>query len=414
MTNESNGAMPCVLSTSTRCCASVVPVRPQPQGSQRRRLWHLGGHAHCPIVGVCLPAEALRRIAGKLMVGMAPANDYELHCFATQDCRSRTPLADAVQRDLDRRYAAFLRRAAPCKTADDLMEWWLANSDGAELPGALWAVVTHARCSTNLEHAVLAEVHMMQHQLGHAERADHARSSALEGKCEALTEALQSANLRLAAQADAHRGERERLQAQAVCLRGQLLARDASLLQLQQETEQLRSAHPDLPQRLALRRRLADQDERLVMLQRALTQVQQDARRAPTQPVPSSLSAASNEPAVDADDDEPDASLDARAVLCVGGRSAVVPAYRRLVESRGGRFAHHDGGEKDNVQRLEATLSAADLVICQTGCISHDAYWRVKDHCKRTGTRCLFVRNPSAHSLQRALVEATKPLEVER
>jgi hypothetical protein len=409
MTNEANGTMPCVLSTSTRCCASVVSIRPQPQGSQRRRLWHLGGHAHCPIVGVCLPAEALRRIADKLMVGMAPANDYELHCYATQDCRSRTPLADAVQRDLDRRYAAFLRRASACKTADDLMEWWLANSDGAELPGALWAVVTHARCSTNLEHAVLAEVHMMQHQLGHAERADHARVSALQGKCDALTEALQSANTRLTAQAEAHRGERERLQAQAVCLRGQLLARDASLLQLHEETEQLRSAHPDLPQRLALRRRLADQDERLLTLQRALTQAQDDARRAPTQRVPSPLSAASNEPA--ADTSECNESLSARAVLCVGGRSAVVPVYRRLVESRGGRFAHHDGGEKDNVQRLEATLSAADLVICQTGCISHDAYWRVKDHCKRTGKRCLFVDNPSAASLQRALARVTTTLE---
>jgi hypothetical protein len=50
------------------------------------------------------------------------------------------------------------------------------------------------------------------------------------------------------------------------------------------------------------------------------------------------------------------------------------------------------------------TLAAADLVICQTGCISHDAYWRVKDHCKRTGKRCVFVENPSRSGLQRALL----------
>ena len=61
-------------------------------------------------------------------------------------------------------------------------------------------------------------------------------------------------------------------------------------------------------------------------------------------------------------------------------------------------------------QLLEDSLHAADLVICQTGCISDGAYWRVKDHCKRTGKRCLFVDNPSRSALLRALDEA--PAEV--
>jgi hypothetical protein len=42
-------------------------------------------------------------------------------------------------------------------------------------------------------------------------------------------------------------------------------------------------------------------------------------------------------------------------------------------------------------------------VICQTGCISHNAYWRVKEHCKRTGKRCVFVENPSSTSFSRGL-----------
>jgi hypothetical protein len=86
-----------------------------------------------------------------------------------------------------------------------------------------------------------------------------------------------------------------------------------------------------------------------------------------------------------------------------------VPAYRQLLEQEGARFLHHDGGEEDNAARLDHTLAAADLVICQTGCISHDAYWRVKDHCKRTGKPCLFVDNPSRSSLQRALVHWYEP-----
>ena len=90
-------------------------------------------------------------------------------------------------------------------------------------------------------------------------------------------------------------------------------------------------------------------------------------------------------------------------MLCVGGRNGSLANYREVVEKVGGRFAHHDGGLEDSQNVLDASLSAADLVICQTGCISHNAYWKVKDFCKRTGKRCVFVENPSASSLARGL-----------
>lgn len=95
--------------------------------------------------------------------------------------------------------------------------------------------------------------------------------------------------------------------------------------------------------------------------------------------------------------------LSNQTVLCVGGRTAAVPLYRYVVERTGGRFLHHDGGEHHCIGKLDTTLAAADLVICQTGCISHDAYWRVKEHCKRTGKRCAFVETPSKAALQKAL-----------
>ena len=40
---------------------------------------------------------------------------------------------------------------------------------------------------------------------------------------------------------------------------------------------------------------------------------------------------------------------------------------------------------------MDEGLAAADMVICQTGCISHDDYWRVHDHCRRTGKPCILV-----------------------
>ncbi|WP_328589838.1 DUF2325 domain-containing protein [Derxia lacustris] len=99
----------------------------------------------------------------------------------------------------------------------------------------------------------------------------------------------------------------------------------------------------------------------------------------------------------------PAAALRDRAVLCVGGRVNHLARYRQTVEDSGARFLHHDGGLEDKPAQLDSCLAAADLVICQTGCISHAAYWRVKDHCKRTGKRCVFVENPSVASLVRSL-----------
>jgi hypothetical protein len=49
-----------------------------------------------------------------------------------------------------------------------------------------------------------------------------------------------------------------------------------------------------------------------------------------------------------------------------------------------------------DADQLEASLGSADLVICQTGCLSHGDYWRVQDHCKRTGKACVLVAQPEA------------------
>ena len=119
----------------------------------------------------------------------------------------------------------------------------------------------------------------------------------------------------------------------------------------------------------------------------------------PAQPTPPSPAAAGIAPIGDI---EPPA-LRAASVLCVGGRSGHVPLYRELVERHGGIFVHHDGGLEDNPRRLDAQLAAADLVFCQTGCLNHNAYARVKEHCKRSGKPCVYLDKPGAGSFARAL-----------
>ena len=382
-------------------------------GSRRRRLWELGSHAHCPVIGVCLPIAALRRITDKVNGGTTIATDYELHCGVIAESRSRTRLAEAVQKALDRRYALPLRQAARCKDADALAQWW-TEAAAQDLGGALWATLSHARCTEALEHRVLGEVHMLQHQVGMATRADLARFEALIDENAVLARQLAEAQQRSTRLAAEQARRRDALEAEQVRLRAELITRDTALAELRERLQALQQAAPDLPERLALANEQRAQAERILALQRALAQAREEAERQRRRA--EDLLAEAAEPA-GANTDAPAAGADGRAehappvlndraVLCVGGRSASVPAYRQVIERTGGRFLHHDGGEEDKVAQLDATLAAADLVICQTGCVSHDAYWRVKDHCKRTGKRCLFVDNPSRAALERALQRA--------
>jgi hypothetical protein len=63
----------------------------------------------------------------------------------------------------------------------------------------------------------------------------------------------------------------------------------------------------------------------------------------------------------------------------------------------------------DDLTDLEGSFEAADLVICQTGCLSHGAYWRVQDHCRRTGKTCVLVEQSAVAQI--AGFEPTSPSE---
>ncbi|MFJ3056153.1 DUF2325 domain-containing protein [Herbaspirillum sp. NPDC087042] len=85
-------------------------------------------------------------------------------------------------------------------------------------------------------------------------------------------------------------------------------------------------------------------------------------------------------------------SLADRCVLCVGGLTGARNHYRAEIETRDGRFLHHDGGREDNLHRLTPMLAAADIVICASGNISHNAYHLVKSTCKKLGKPCVLVK----------------------
>ncbi|MFH7042897.1 DUF2325 domain-containing protein [Paucibacter sp. JuS9] len=384
--------------------ALPVPASVSQQGSRRRRLWEMPSQALCPVIGVCLPMPLLRRRLAKVLGGLAMAGDYELHCGAINDCNRRSPIAELLQKELDQRYAPALRLSAQHKSTEALARWWAAAQHGNDVPGALWATLTHARCDTALQELVLRGIHMLQHQVGSAERADLVRIDTLQEENRVLGRELAQAQSRNTRLTQERALEMERLQADNLRMRAELVGRDTLLAGLREEMQALEAAVPGLRHRQEQSEHIRVQLARIHELERSLliAQQQQQRERRRAEDALQALAAASSVTTL-ADAEQALPELNERSVLCVGGRQSVVPVYRQLIERTGGRFLHHDGGEEDAVGKLDASLAAADLVICQTGCISHDAYWRVKDHCKRHGKRCVFVDKPSASSLQRAL-----------
>ena len=387
------------------CCDDAGTMLPHAAaGSRRRRLWQLDASTHCPVLGVCVPIAVLRRIVMRDVANCADDDDdYRVHCLAVNACKQRCAPAEALHKELERRYAAELRQVAAVKSVAELSGAWREARDGQRMPGVLWAVLTHPRCDAQLEQQMLADVHMLQHQRGALQRVDQARFDAVQKENAALRqqiEALLSCKHKLSVELAQHA---QRAQAQAMQSRAQAIGHDTALAALRDELHELQASAPRLKPRAELARHAQLLGARVAAVEGELLDAQQRAAR-DRQRAQQALSALPHGEA-QSPAPPPAPALDDRAVLCVGGRAASVPLYRHIVEGRGARFLHHDGGAEQSAQQLDATLSAADLVICQTGCISHGAYWRVKDHCKRHGKRCVFVDKPGSAALKRALAQ---------
>jgi hypothetical protein len=375
-----------------------VVALPEPAtGSRRKRLWEMPSNCHCPVIGVCLPIGVLRRVLGKALGGEVQHDDYEAHVGAVSECGVRNRVSEALQRELDRRCAIVLRRFALARTTAAVQALWCDAVAAGDIAAALWATLSHARCDADLQQLVLREVHMIQHQAGAANRADLQRVDTLASDNQRLAQELERLHQR-SVQAQAERqADIERLSAALVQARAQLIGRDTLLAAQRAQLEDFQQHAPDLPARRDLARRLENQLERNRTLQ-AQINLLHDSRAVAAEPE-------RPEPATEPPAAPPD--LAERSVLCVGGRSGSVTQYRDVVERHGGRFLHHDGGLEDNPHRLESSLAAADVVICQAGCLSHNAYWRVKDHCKRHGKRCVYLDQPGVAGFERGLARAT-------
>jgi len=386
-------------------CSNPLPTAP---GSRRRRLWDLPHQCHCPVVGVCFALPVLRQLVNKALGGKAIADDYDVHLGAVAECMQRNRLSELLQKNLESRYASVVQAMRGAKDTRALADMWAAAVRRGDVAGALWAVLTHPRCDELLQEVVLRDMHMLQHQAGAAVRVDIARFNELVKENGVLGREFGRVQERCTRVIAEKSAEIDRLAAQLVQQRAAVIAKDSHIAFLVQDLERLKASLPEYEDTLRLRRKLEQLGARQAALEGQNAQLRQQLTEAQHQLNLRDGGCVAEAAAVQQDDGPSEGTdLKQKTILCVGGRNGNVSNYRDVVERAGGHFAHHDGGLEDKQGALDAVLAAADLVICQTGCISHNAYWRVKDFCKRSGKQCVFVENPSTTALSRTLQQIT-------
>ncbi|MFZ4284780.1 DUF2325 domain-containing protein [Variovorax sp. HJSM1_2] len=174
------------------------------------------------------------------------------------------------------------------------------------------------------------------------------------------------------------RADVAKLQAEQMRLRAAVIQRDTALALAREDQAALHAKLPGLPKRVVLAQRVELLKQRVQSLMRERLHWQWHGARTTTPQAAQALTPR---------------ELQNKSVLCLGDTQHAVAA-RQVVESAGGQVLSYATADTENLAVLEASLIAADLVICQTGCLSHGAYWRVQDHCKRTGKTCVMVDQP--------------------
>jgi hypothetical protein len=383
----------------------IVDV-PLANGSRRHRLWELTHRYHCPVIGVCFKLGEIREMVLKVMTFPHRPTDYEVHCTAASECGARTPLSSLLHKTLEKKYALAIQRCKPLKAAEELARKWREAVAGDDVPGMFWAVLTHPASTEEFRLQVYADIHMLQHQIGAGVRREQQAWTKLQEENAILGRELSRMQQRVTESCNRYIEQVADLKAQLDAARTEAVQQQALAERHAAERDSLREQSADANEIMRLMYRLqltegayATLKERHATLETEYSAAREDIRRLEFEL--EDLIEAKEPESNDASQEEQ--RLLGRTVLCVGGRVDAIRHFRSLVQLRGGEFMHHDGGKEENIGRLEAVISAADAVICQTGCISHNAYWRVKEQCKRTGKPCSFVGNPSLSSFLQVL-----------
>jgi hypothetical protein len=364
----------------------------------RRKLWDFATHLHCSIIGTCLSTAELRHILIKLgRKEAATASEHDLHASGVLVAGQRQDGGKLLHKALDRRHRVSINQFDRAKSAEEVRAAWKESMERGDIPGAYWAALSHPATNDALLREVFADVHMLSHLVGAANRADIRRLRQLE-----------SANAEF----------ETKVRQQQQQLHDAVVSRDATIQALRRTLEERFVQDPSSDPRsyaepasgvygdfiADLKRRLATVEARYERLAQELkecrssldaeriahaetkkrdTELQQELEQ-----VEASLARFTE---IDRPVQEPQ-RLASLTLLYVGGRQAQIEHLRAFAERSGALFLHHDGGIEERGRLLQGLISRADAVVFPVDCISHAAMSLVKRSCRQSGKPFLPLR----------------------
>lgn len=398
--------------------AASVPEISEPKAAAPRRpkLWELAEKHHCPVIGTCLTLDELKKVARKGGFSGGSFEPYRLHVEAVSISCSRNATSEAMHKLLERKFSLDVARFNRLANDADVLSLWKKHLERGEVAGPMWAVLTHKASSAETRNTVYGDVHMLSHQVGAGQAADVRRLESLgqehavlraahmalkESETEtsfanqALKRELKDMRSEAAAKAEEAEALRQRLQGfesgQAVVALGRrLLVAEAQAARARELEVRLKAMERKVGQLRAERVRLGRELDQAGAERDALERLWVGG----TEAAESACTGAC---------DHCDQRLQGRCVLCVGGRTPLLPQYRQLAERLGVRLIHHDGGKEEALARLPELLNASDAVICPTDCVGHLAYYQLKKHCKQSGKPCVLAKSSGVAGFAAAL-----------
>jgi hypothetical protein len=238
--------------------------------AKRAKIWELSSTLHCSIVGTCLTASELRRFFIRFGDDSArTASDHELHGRGVVAASRRDDGGKLLNKALDKRHEAAIRRFAKAETAAQLLELWKQALEHGEIAGPYWALLTHPITDHGLVQEVFGDVHMLSHQVGAAARLDIARLRRLEAELSERNDKIARQQTRLAASA-----------AERVATRETIERLEARLAEFEASPSIAAPSEADSAALEKLQRKLADEGARATSLELKLAASEERRARA--------------------------------------------------------------------------------------------------------------------------------------
>jgi hypothetical protein len=372
---------------------------------RRSKIWDIAPSLHCSIIGTCLTAAELRQFLVKLGDADAKtASDNVLHGYGVRAAGKHDLIGKLLNKMLDGRHEATIRRFAKASSAAQVRELWLEAFEQGNIPGGYWAVLTHPATDRPLVEDAFGQVHMLSHMVGSSNRIDITRLRTLERELGERDEKISRQEARLS------EGSRERseLLRKIEGLETEVRRREAA----EQAAAELISGAvttSTLLQRLdaekahssALAARLAELESQVKKTQKSTAALnrQNDQLRREIIALEAELPLG--------DDDEPAAKterdLSGVTMLYVGGRPGLIDQLKAVVARRGGLLLSHDGGIEENLAALPGLVSRADAAFFPVDCISHSAVGQIKKFCRDGHKPFVPLRTASVASFMAAI-----------